>query len=168
MPRVAADLRPSPVWLLWLLIILAAAVALAIFAASRAFQPSPPAPAMVSGAEPITNYLTIVDAREKLLLTGRRVVVKDVPVESVAGGRLFWAGKPGREVPVVLSGAAPGPLAPPAQIEAGDEVNITGDVSPTPSREEARALWNLPREQLDRLAAHPVYIAAESVTVAGG
>ncbi len=167
MPRVEAAWRPSPVWLLWLLIILAAAVGLAIFTASRSYQPAPPAEPIASSSEPITNYLTVAEAPDKLALTGRRVVVKDVPVESVAG-RLLWAGKPGREVPVVVNAGAPGPLAPHVQIEAGDDVNITGNVRRMPAREEARAMWNLPQEQLDRLAGHPVYIEAESVTVASG
>ena len=148
-------------WVLWLLIVLAVAVALAIFAASRAYQLASDVPPITSAAEPITSYLTIVDAPEKLTLVGRRVVVKDVPVESVAGGGLFWAGEPGREVPVLLDSAPPGPLAPPVHLEAGQTVNITGNVKPT------SPAANLPPEQLDRLAAHPVYIAAESITVIG-
>lgn len=167
MPRVEAEWRLSPIWLLWLLIILAVAVALAIFAASRAYQASISVPAVTPAAEPITSYLTVVDAPQKLALAGRRVVVKDVPVESVGGRRLFWAGKPGREVPVILAETAPGPLAPRVQIEAGGEVNITGNVRPMPPSAEARSMWNLPPEQIDRLAAHPVYIAAQSVSIAG-
>ena len=155
MARVEAELRLGPVWLLWLLIVLALAVALAIFAASWAYRPASTVP--TSFEQPITSYLTIADAPQKLPLVGRRVVVKDVPVESVAGGGLFWAGKPGHEVPVLLDDAPAGPLAPQVRIEAGQTVNVTGNVRPAS---------NLSREQFDRLAAHPVYIAAESVTVA--
>lgn len=167
MPRVEAEWRLSPVWLLWLLIVLALAVALAIFSATRAFQPAPPVPPMTADTEPITDYLAIVDAPRALAFTNRRVVVKNVPVESTGGGRLFWAGKPGRDVPVILDESPPGPLAPRVQIEAGQEVNITGNVRPIPPAAQARAMWNLPQEQFETLAEHPVYIAAESVTVVG-
>jgi hypothetical protein len=168
MARAEAEFRLGPVWVLWLLITLAAAVTLAIIAASRAYHPEARIPPMTSAAEPITSYLTIVDAQHKLALVGRRVVVKDVPVESVASERLFWAGEPGREVAVLLENTPPGPLAPPVHLEAGQTVNITGNVKPTPSRAKARSMWNLAEEQLDRLARHPVYVGARSVTVAGG
>mgnify|MGYP005829353515 CR=1 FL=1 len=159
MAEVEAQRVPGPGWLLFLLILFAVAVALAIFAGGRAVRTVPP---ITAAAEPITQYQAIVDAREKLPLAGRRVVLKDVPVERAAGDRVFWAGKPGRDILVVLEQGTPGSLAPPFRLQPEQTVNITGTVKLVPGT-KVRSAWKLSHKDADRAAGQRVYLAAESV-----
>ena len=125
----------------------------------------------VATADPITDVIVIVTAPDRMPLVGRRVQLRDVRVQTVTGDRTFWAGPdPSQQLFVVLDEqATPGtPTEGRVNVQPGQTVTVSGTIRELPADlGSVRQQWSLSQANETTLRNERVYLAADSVAVAG-
>lgn len=119
---------------------------------------------------PITDLTTILEEQDKASLAGRRVDLRGetaAQVRSVVGDATFWVGPSAdQQVFVVLeeeqdAAGAEGRV----DVNEGQTLRITGEVSNLPHIDEARQQWGLSEANAAELENQPIYISAEQVEI---
>ncbi len=127
-------------------------------ASPRAASPSP-------SPSPVTT-LPFDQPDQLTALVGRPVRLTDVEVQSVPGDEAFWVGPSETErlfVFLAEDQTPPGKTESKVEVNAGDQVDIRGELRRMPSEQEAQQLFDLPQDELQAVTDAMVYIHAESV-----
>jgi hypothetical protein len=126
----------------------------------NAEQPAPGTSAAVvsgSGAQILASPST-----NRQALVGQSFNIRNVPVQSKASNGAFWiAANNNAPMLVALNGGATNPMS--ADIAPGVRVNITGTVARAPSAAQAKRLWALSDNDVNRLEQQGAYVQATQV-----
>lgn len=140
---------------------------------STAASPSPSAsPSTAAGGDtgPLTDIAVIVGTAEPATLVGRELALEGVTVQRVTGDVTFWVGPEdeAQQVLVVLN-EIPTPSDSDTEgrydVNPGQTINLFGEVREFPGLEALQQEFNITAENLDEIAAQPIYLFAERLEI---
>jgi hypothetical protein len=104
----------------------------------------------------------ILTATNKQLFVNQGFDIRNVPVQQTNNNQAFWIGANNSDTMlVVLTGNQNN--AANANIQQGQRVNVTGTIERAPSAAEAKRLWSLSDNDVNRLEQQGAYVQATQV-----
>ncbi len=115
--------------------------------------------------EPIADLLVIITAGDRLPLVGRRVLLSNVKVQSMAGDRGFWIGPSDAQRLFVRMDKdfTAGRGEKIVNVNQGQIRTLGGVINRLPSQEEMKKQWGLSASEAARLERDRIYLEADNI-----